>query len=620
MEKVDILKQKCNKTSFEKLSGLNNRKILDFISKYAAICNPDSVFIRSDSTEDAEYIRKKAVELGEENTLKIAGHTTHFDGIHDQARDKEKTKFLITKEMPLEGLNSIDREEGLEEIEVLLKDIMKGREMYVLFLCLGPVDSEFSIYAVQITDSAYVAHSEDILYRGAYQVFKNTPNIDFFRYIHSAGEVDENKASKDIDKRRVYVDFLEDTVYSVNTQYAGNTVGLKKLSLRLAIRKADREGWLAEHMFVMAVHGEEGEKNYFTGAYPSSCGKTSTCMVKGEKILGDDIAYLKKKDGKVYAVNVERGIFGIIRDVNPGDDPLIWKALNTEGEVIFSNILSKDGVPYWKGDNKSTPQDGVNFSGPWSAGKIDEFGNEIPFSHANARYTVRLNSLENCDSELDNPKGVLVEGIIYGGRDSNTWVPVFESFNWVHGVITIASSLESETTAATIGKVGERKFNVMANLDFLSMPIGRYIENYLGFIKDLKKAPTIFGVNYFLHDNHGEYISSIHDKRVWLKWMQLRVNDKADAIKTPVGYLPKYQDLKKLFNNVLGKDFSEIEYVQFFSIRCSQNLEKIQRIKNIYHGFKDVPEVVFEILDVQKVKIEKAAGEFGDIISPEEFI
>ncbi len=620
MKSDGVLKKKCKQGSCEKLSILKNKVLIDFITKYVQLCNPDSVFVRSDSKEDAEYIRKKAVELGEEINLKIKGHTAHFDGLNDQGRDKGSTKFLITEDMRLEALNAIDRNTGLDEMQGLLKDIMKGREMFILFLCLGPVNSEFSIYAVQITDSAYVAHSENMLYRPAYNVFKANTELEFFKYVHSSGEVDENKASKNVDKRRVYIDFLENTVYSVNTQYAGNTVGLKKLSLRLAIRKADREGWLAEHMFVMAVHAKDGSKDYFSGAFPSSCGKTSTCMVEGEKILGDDIAYLKKKNGQMYAVNVERGIFGIIKDVNPMDDPLISGALHNEGEVIFSNILVKDGVPYWQGDGKVTPGEGRNFSGSWCPGKIDEFGNEIQFAHPNARYTIKLNTLENCDPELENSKGVLVEGIIYGGRDSDTWVPVFESFNWEHGVIAIAASLESETTAATLGKVGERKFNVMANLDFLSIAIEKYIENHLNFPKGVKNIPLIFGVNYFLRDKQGNYLTGMQDKRVWLKWMQLRVNKKVDAIKTPLGYLPYHKDLKELFSKILAKNFSENDYINCFSIRCLQNLEKIERISNIYKGFKNIPQKVFDVLFAQRERLEMARKEYGDLIPPQKFI
>jgi phosphoenolpyruvate carboxykinase (GTP) len=277
-------------------------------------------------------------------------------------------------------------------------------------------------------------------------------------------------------------------------------------------------------------------------------------------------------------------------------------------------------VPYWQGDGRIPPNEGINFSGEWYLGKVDKFGNEIPFAHPNARYTIRLDSLKNCDPELENPEGVLVKGIIYGGRDSDTWPPVFESFDWAHGVITIAASLESETTAATLGKVGERKFNLMANLDFLSIPIGKYIKNHLDFAKDLEFIPKIFGVNYFLKDENGQYLTGMHDKKVWLKWMELRVNGDVDAIKTPIGCLPKYEDLRNLFSQVLSKNFSEEDYIRCFSIRVPQNLEKIQRITNIYHGFKDVPEVVFEVLEEQKKRLESARELFGDYIPPQKFL
>ena len=622
MQVLEIIREKSTPGSFEKLLAVKSPEVLDFVVKYVELCNPDKVFVRSDCEEDASYIRKKAIELGEEKPLKIKGHTVHFDGIFDQARDKGNTKFLVTPEINLEGLNCINREEGLEEMMTLLKDSMKGKEMYVLFLCLGPVNSEFSIYALQLTDSAYVAHSEDILYRPAYEIFRNNPDIKFFKYVHSAGELDDRKNSKNIDKRRIYVDFLENTVYSVNTQYAGNTVGLKKLSLRLAIRKASKEGWLAEHMFLMGVKGlKEGEpKIYFAGAFPSGCGKTSTCMVEGESIVGDDIAYLRKRNGKVYAVNVERGIFGIIRDVNPVDDPLIWEMLNKEGEVIFSNVLIKDGIPYWQGDGRISPTQGENFSGEWYVGKVDKFGNEIPFAHPNARYTMRLKPLKNVDPELENPQGVEVGGIIYGGRDSDTWPPVFESFDWEHGVITIGAALESETTAATLDRVGERKFNLMANLDFLSIPVGEYIQNHLNFISGLKKTPRIFGVNYFLKDENGRYLTGMHDKKVWLKWMWLRVNNRVDAITAPIGYLPYYQDLRELFSQLLSKNFSEDDYIKIFSIRASHNLEKIQRIFNIYKGFKNIPDRIFEVLQQQAQRLKSAREKFGDIIPPHKFL
>ncbi len=606
MTDSSVLKEKCSPSHYERLACLNNEKLSNFVARYAKLCNPESIFVRTDSEKDAAYIRNKAIETGEEAQLQTEGHTVHFDGMHDQARDKENTKFLIAPGMSLgQGINSIPEKDGLEEINGLLKNIMAGKEMFVLFLCLGPVDSEFSIYAVQLTDSSYVAHSEGILFRPAYGIFsKKQADIEFFKFVHSAGELD-GKVSKNVRERRVYVDFLEDTVYSVNTQYAGNTVGLKKLSLRLAIRKAGGEGWLAEHMFVMGVHGRDREKSYFLGAFPSFCGKTSTCMVEGEKIVGDDIAYLRKREGKVRAVNVERGIFGIIKDVGEKSDPLIWNALTGKGEVIFSNVLVKDGMPRWQGDGRKEPDDGVNFSGNWVNGKKDEKGERIPLSHTNARYTTRLENLKNRDAELENPNGVEVKGIIYGGRDSNTWPPVFQSFDWAHGVVTIAASLESETTAATLGEAGIRKFNLMANLDFLSIPIAKYIGNHLDFASGLREEPVIFGVNYFLRGEDGEYLTGIEDKRVWLKWMELRVNGKVSTVKTPIGFLPKYDDLKILFMEVLSKDYSKEDYNRCFGLRVSENLAKIDRIRNIYRDVENVPEIVFEVLKAQEERIRQ---------------
>ncbi len=602
MGDFDILKEKCK--HFERLACLQNEKLLAFIAEYVELCNPESVFVRTDSEEDAGYIRRKAIQSGEELKLEIKGNSVHFDGINDQARDKENTKFLVTPDMVLgHGINSLPREDGLGEIRSLLKDIMAGKEMFILFLCLGPIDSEFSIYAVQLTDSSYVAHSEDILFRPAYEIFKRQKeNIEFFGYVHSAGEL-EGGVSKNVRKRRVYIDVVKNTVYSVNTQYAGNTMGLKKLALRLAIRKADKEGWLAEHMFVMGVHGPGGRKSCFLGAFPSFCGKTSTCMVKGETVLGDDIAYLRKREGRIYAVNVERGIFGIIKDVNEIGDPLIWEALNTEGETIFSNVLIEGGEPRWQGDSRAEVSEGINFSGKWVRGKTDDNWEEIPFSHPNARYTIRLNSLKNCDPELKNSQGVEVKGIIYGGRDSDTWPPVFESFDWVHGVVTIAASLESETTAATLGKVGVRKFNLMANLDFLSIPIWKYIKNHFDFAKDVS-SPAIFGVNYFLKGEDGSYLTSIQDKRVWLKWMELRVNGEVGAVRTPIGFLPEYEDLRKLFKEVLSKDYQEEDYLRCFGLRKRENLVKIERIKNIYKDIEGIPETLFEVLEAQRERLE----------------
>lgn len=620
---LKTLKNRLEEKDYNKLMYLDNFYLYEFVAKFVELCNPDKVFVITDDYEDIKFIREEAINSKEEQRLAIPGHTFHFESYYDQARDKENTKFLLSKGVNLDSdINSIDKEEGLREIYSILKDIMKNHKMYIRFFCLGPTNSDFSIPCVQITDSSYVAHSEDLLYRTGYEEFKRLKGSSrFFKFVHSEGEL-VNFVSKNIDKRRIYIDIEDEIVYSTNTQYGGNTIGLKKLAMRLGIKRGSKEGWLTEHMFIMGVHGPNNRVTYLTGAYPSLCGKTSTSMMVGETIVGDDIAYFRKKNGRIRAVNVEKGIFGIIQGVNSKDDPIIWKALHSPGEIIFSNVLiTEDKRTYWIGNDDPLPLKGINHSGEWFPGKKDKNGNEIPPSHKNARFTLDIHILENMDSEIDNPEGVLVGGIIYGGRDSDTWVPVEQAFDWVHGIITKGASLESETTAATLGQEGVRKFNPMSNLDFLSIPIGEYVKINLDFGKDLENPPLIFSVNYFLKDKEGNFLNEKNDKAVWLKWMELRCHNDVDAIKTPTGYIPKYEDLRKLFKQVLNKDYSIDAYTKQFTVRIPENLAKIDRITKIYKTkVLDTPNILFEVLEQQRQRLLQAQSKFGDYITPDKLV
>ncbi len=612
--------------NYQKLARINNPKLNQFIWKYVDLCNPASVFVCTDSPRDIQYIRDAAIGNKEEAELAKEGHTIHFDGINDQARDKKTTKFLLPSGVDLGSeINSIDREGGLKEINGILKDIMVGHELYISFYCLGPENSEFTIPCVQLTDSSYVAHSENLLYRQGYKEFVRLgENARFFKFLHSQGELTEVGlgllVSKNIDKRRVYMDLEDEIIYSTNTQYGGNTIGLKKLAMRLAINRASKEGWLTEHMLVMGVRGSKDNISYFTGAFPSMCGKTSTAMIEGETIVGDDIAYLRKVEGDIRAVNVEKGLFGIIDGINSKDDTLQWKAIQGKNEIIFSNILiTEDKKEYWNGKDGDIPAKGVNFSGDWHPGKKDKDGKDIPASHKNARFTFDLSILENIDQNLNNPNGVLVSGLIYGGRDSDTSVPVEEAFDWTHGIITKGACLESETTAATLGKEGVRVFNPMSNLDFLSIPIGKYIDDNLKFGSGIKNPPKIFSVNYFIRDKNGKFLNHKNDKHIWLKWMELRVNNEADAIKTPTGMIPEYKDLKELFKKVLNKNYTEEEYIKQFTLRIPENIAKIDRLTEIFKTrVTDTPKIVFKVLDEQKERLEKIRKSHGDYVLPED--
>ena len=628
---LEAVESKLSGGDYQKLNAITNPKVQQFIAESAELCSPDKIFICSDSSEDIAYVRQQAVSSGEEKPLAITGHTYHFDGMQDQGRDREVTKYLVPKDDSLsKTLKQIEREEGLAEVEGLLKGAMQWRTMIVRFLSLGPTNSVFSIPCVQCTDSWYVAHSEDLLYRPAYDMFtlldsehltgftQKAEQSELFCILHSAGKMNDDMVSVETDKKRIYIDYTKDTIYSVNTQYAGNTVGLKKLALRLTIRKADKEGWLAEHMLLMGVHGPNGRKTYLAGAFPSACGKTSTAMLPGETIVGDDIAYFRNIDGQAKAVNAEAGIFGIIQNVNPTDDPAIHKVLTTPGEVIFSNILVKDGSPYWLGMDCALPKEGVNFSGNWQDGKTDNKGNKIPPAHKNARYAVDIGVLENVDSELNNPNGVELSGIMYGGRDAKSYVPVQQSFSWEHGITAYGAALETETTFATIGKEGVPEINLMSIQDFVSISLGKYVQNNLEFGRKLKKAPLVFGVNYFLRDKEGRFLNGVRDKHAWIKWMELRIHNNAGALKSPTVLIPKYDDLRELFSQVLSKEYSKEDYVKQFTIRIPENLSKLDRVEKFHkENVPGAPNIIFEVFNKQRARLLEAQKKFGDYVSPE---
>ncbi|MGQ9679740.1 MAG: phosphoenolpyruvate carboxykinase (GTP) [Candidatus Bathyarchaeia archaeon] len=604
-----------------KLEGLENSQVIEQIEYFMKLCKPAKVTVLGEDEEDIRYVRDLALRSGEEMPLKIEGQTVHFDGYYDLARDVGVTKVLTTPNMRMsKRINTIDREEGLKEILNLLDGAMIGKECLVKFYSLGPTNSRFSLCAMQITDSPYVAHSEDILYRQGYNQFKRLKGSgEFFTFIHSAGELDDKRATKNVHLRRIYIDIVDGKVYSANNQYAGNSVGLKKLALRLAIHRANHEDWLAEHMLIMGVYPPgKGRVTYFTGAFPSACGKTSTAMIPGQRIVGDDIAYLRVDDeGYARAVNIEQGIFGIIQDVNPIDDPLIYKALTTPRELIFSNVLVADGVPFWLGMGRDDiPERGVNYSGEWWKGKRDDKGDEIPYAHGNARYTMRLSELENVDPNYNDPKGVVVRGILYGGRDSDTNVPIAEALSWEHGVY-MGATLESETTTATIGRVGVRRCDPMANIDFVVVPLGLYVSNHISFGRRLKHKPKVFAVNYFLK-HEGRYTNSKVDKKVWILWAEGRIHGDYEAVETPIGCIPLYEDLEKLFIEALGKEYPWEDYRIQFSVRLERQLEKIERMENFFKD-EEMPEEFWRVLKKQREELMRLKLETGRESLPPSF-
>ncbi len=616
---LNKLKKKFDEGEINKLEKINNKDLFEFIARYTEILNPEKIFVVTGSEKDSEFVKNMALEEGEERNLEKKEHTYHFDNYYDQARDKENTKILLKEKIDLPFLNVMQRDEGIAEIHSLMKDQMVGRTMFIGFFSLGPKESPFSEFAVQLTDSSYVMHSELMLYRNAYENFVKNSNVKFLKFIHSQGELDERKTSKNLKNRRIYFDLETNTGYAVNTQYAGNSVGLKKPGFRITISKALNEGWLSEHMFLMGVNGPNGRITYFTGAFPSMCGKTSTCMVPGENLVGDDLVFIKPLEGIPRAINIENGVFGIIDGINKNDDPIIWDVLYSDSEIIFSNILVSEGKPYWNGMGIPIPEKGENHSGEWWKGKKDKEGKEIPPSHKNARFTVRLESFPNLDKNaLESKNGVEIGGIIFGGRDSDTWPPLCEAFSWNYGVMK-GASIESETTAASLGKEGVRTFNAMSIMEFLSVDLGKYLQNYISFQKKLKKIPKIFAVNYFLREKDGKFLNEKTDKAAWLKWMELRVHNDIGAIETPIGFIPKYEDLIPIFKKVLNKEYKKEDYEKQFTLRVPELLEKNKRIRKIYEDIKTTPKEIFDELDSERNRLIEAKEKYGDYISPFKF-
>lgn len=612
-----VLESRVGPQSLKKLLALNNASLNEVIAEAILQFQPDSVFVSNGSPEDLHRVRVQAIRQGEEKPLITEGHTIHYDGYQDQGRDPANTRFLVEDTTSLgPGLNAIKRQAGLGELRQVMDGIMRGKQMIVSFYALGPLDTEFSIPCVQITDSFYVVHSEDILYRNGFELFGTDAAKDsFFSFYHSAGVL-KNGVSRDVDLRRMFVDLDHNAVYSANTQYAGNTVAAKKLAHRLAITRGAKEGWLAEHFLITGVPSYEGDKTtYLAGAFPSWCGKTSTSMLFD--VVGDDLAHVRKKDGKAYAANVEKGMFGVIKDINLEDDPYIHEILVNPGEIIFSNVLDVEGRPYWQGmGTVEVPIKGVNYSGTWWKGKKDGNNKPIPISHDNARFCVSLEGLKNYD-----PKQVVdLEGIIYGGRSSKRPVPVSELYGWVHGVF-FGASIESEPTAATVGGNGSKiTINPMANKEFVSIHIGKYLQNYIQFGRDLKMPPKIFYVNYFLRDEAGNFTNTKMDKKVWVRWMERRIKGKVDAYATPTGFIPKYEDLAVLFKRELATEYKKENYESQFTIRVPELLNKLDLAEQYFEKQTGgEPTELMDIIRTQRALLQETRKAYGENISPFRF-
>ena len=624
---MTVFRQYLDDVQISRISRIKHPEVLKKIANAILLCRPERVFIHTGSPTDRDFIRFLALTKKEEQILAMEGHTVHFDLAGEQGRIVDRTYYIADPSELVSSLaNRMDRPSALEEVKSNMKAIMAGKTMVVGFYIRGPVGSPVSNPALEITSSAYVAHSADLLYRNAFENFEREIERlgHFFTNIHSEGL----NRPEDLPKARVFMDRKYQTTYSFKCTYAGNTLLLKKGNHRFAVDKAVYENpgkELAEHMFITGIHGPGNRVTWFAGAAPSGCGKTTTAMA-GNEFIGDDLAQMWiSRDGSIRSVNPECGIFGIVEDVNMEGDPLLMKILRQPGhEVIWSNVLiDEHKIPHWVGNNEPHPDKGVNFQGDWYKGKTDANGKPVPLSHPNSRCTLNSTCFETYSKEAENPEGAITRVLTYSGRDSDTMPPVRVAKNSDEGVV-IGACIVSAATATEVGASGVKRAP-WANAPFIPGALGHYMEAQFQFfgsnrIKN-EYRPVMAGLNYFLTDQarggtSSGLIGEKRDVKVWLAWLERYCHNEVGHMSTPIGNLPLYGDLKTLFKDIIDKEYATETYIRQFSLYIDPIIKRIDLQKEAYSKEKGIPPILFHILDRQKHELLSLKEIHGSIVSP----
>jgi phosphoenolpyruvate carboxykinase (GTP) len=623
-----VFKEKMNTANLEKLKPFQNPDVLKKIANAIVLCDPDSVFIDTGSEVDRQFIRELSLKKGEESPLPMQGHTIHFDLKEEQGRIIDRTFYIYNEG---EEVNSLAlkklRAEALEDIRDKMAGIMRGKIMMVGFYVRGPVGAPASNPALEMSSSTYVLHSADILYRNVYAGFDQEVEklAHFYTNIHSEGL----NRPEDLPNARVYMDRSHLTTYSFNCTYAGNTLLMKKGNHRFSVDRSvhvKKGEQIAEHMFITGIEGHGGRITWMVGAAPSGCGKTTSAMA-GDHFVGDDLAQMWiAEDGSVRAINPEIGIFGIVEDVNWEGDPYLMKCLRHPGtEVIWSNVLiDENGVPQWTGNGKNPPpQKGVNFQGPWEQGMVDKNGKKIPMSHPNSRCTLANRALENYSDKNEDPQGVETRIITYSGRDSDTMPPVWVAKTPDDGVV-IGACIVSAATATEVGATGVRR-QPWANAPFTPGSLGEYMDAQFVFFNSDKiardKQPILAGLNYFLSDaarggSSKKLLGEKKDVKAWMAWLEQFAHQEVDAIETPIGFIPKYEDLKELFKERADKEYPQDLYAKQFSLYIDNILGRIDLQIDAYGKEDNIPDRLFDILKRQRAKLVALKEKYGPIVTP----
>ena len=541
------------------MSLTKNPNVLKWVDEMIALCKPDNVVWIDGSKEQLDALTEEVTSLPDDswdkmyklNQEKYPNCLYHRTRENDVARVEDRT-FICSKEKAGAGPtnNWMDPNEMKALLTPMYDGVMKGRTMYVIPYSMGPIGSPLAKVGVEVTDSIYVVLNMNIMTRMGKQAFENLGDTsdDFVRGLHSKADVDPEK--------RYIVQFPEEnTIWSINSAYGGNVLlGKKCFALRIASFQGKNEAWMAEHMLILGVKKPDGEIKYITAAFPSACGKTNLAMLippEGYKkdgyevfTVGDDIAWMKPgKDGRLYAINPENGFFGVAPGTNAKSN---YNALAcTKEGAIFTNVAldNSDNTVWWEKLNENPPKDATE----WTGKKVDGeawVAEGKKLAHPNSRFTAPAKNCPCISPEFNNPEGVPVSAIIFGGRRATTAPLVYQSFDWTHGTY-IGSAVSSETTAAATGAVGVLRHDPMAMKPFIGYNVGDYWAHWLEMGARLgSKAPKIFNVNWFRTDSEGNFLwPGFGDNMRVLDWIIKRVDGEVDAVETPIGFLPKAEDI-----------------------------------------------------------------------------
>ncbi len=563
----------------------NNKVLLDWIDQMQQITKPDNIVWIDGSEKQLEQLRAEACSTGELVKLdqqKLPGCYYHRTDPSDVARVEDRT-FICSREKINAGPtnNWMDPKEAYKMMYELFDGSMKGRTMYVIPYSMGVVGSEFAKIGIELTDSIYVVLNMSIMTRIGDKVLKSLGDSgDFVRGLHSKAQLDAEK--------RYIMHFPEDnTIMSVNSGYGGNVLlGKKCFALRIASYLGWKEGWMAEHMLILGIENPEGGVRYICAAFPSACGKTNLAMLippeyyakKGYKVwcVGDDIAWLRiGPDGRLYAMNPENGFFGVAPGTNMKSNPNALKS-TMQGTIFTNVVLTPEKTVWWEGLDKNPPHGADDWKGdPWDP------DSGVKGAHPNSRFTAPAKNCPCISKEFENPNGVPIDAIIFGGRRAKTAPLVYQSFDWEHGVF-VGSAMASETTAAATGAVGVVRRDPMAMLPFCGYNMGDYFNHWLEMGKKIPHPPKIFNVNWFRTDENGKFIwPGFGDNMRVLMWILDRCADKVDARESAIGYLPYSKDI-----NIEGLDgISEQTIDELLSVDTALWKDEAKGIAEFYSKF-----------------------------------